>query len=545
MSVLYRKYRPQSFADVVGQPHITTTLIAALTHDRVAHAYLFSGPRGVGKTTTARLLAKAVNCTQRSASGSGEPCNVCASCCVITEGRCLDVVEIDAASHTGVDHVREQVIDHARVAAVQAQRKVFIIDEVHMLSTSAFNALLKTLEEPPPNVLFILATTESHRLPETIRSRCQQFVFRRVSSEVLAERLAALAHAEGVVVDAEVIASIIRAADGSVRDAESCMGQLLALGGERITAEDAAFVLPRSNAESARALMGFALAGDLPQMLAELDRAESDGSDPEAYVRDGIVVLREWVREAIRSTDRARAARATCLLRACLALVDGIGRVDRPFFVFEVGLLDAVLGSEATAPVTSAVAGVGKPMTRSAAPQSPSSSPSVLPPPTAVESAPPVTRTPVPPSAPEMETHPIAIPETPPQTTPAATMDVPPVPSDALDRLRTGWSVLLAQLAEVNRSLPYLLEGGRPQRLEGDVLTIGFRYRLHAEKARQPVAIDAITRAVHAMIGSPVRVVLDVISTEEFAALESVTRAQTGDVVADAALEVFGGRVVE
>ena len=192
MPVLSRHYRPQTFVDVVGQEQVTRTLVAAIRAGRVAQAYLFSGPRGVGKTTTARLLAKAVNCEGVASSGD-VPCNACDRCTEITEGRCLDVLEMDAASHTGVDHVREHIIETTRIAPAKARCRVFIIDEVHMLSTSAFNALLKTLEEPPAHVRFILATTELHRVPETIRSRCQQFAFRRVRSEILAERLQSLA----------------------------------------------------------------------------------------------------------------------------------------------------------------------------------------------------------------------------------------------------------------------------------------------------------------------------------------------------------------
>ena len=190
MTVLYRKYRPRTFAEVAGQEHVKAALANEAATGRVAHSYLFSGPRGVGKTSIARIFAKAINCGARGRDG--DPCGTCGPCLEISEGRALDVIEIDAASHTGVDNVREQVIEHARFAPSSLAYKVFIIDEVHMLSTSAFNALLKTLEEPPAQVVFILATTELHKLPATVVSRCQRFDFRKIDPKEMARRLGRL-----------------------------------------------------------------------------------------------------------------------------------------------------------------------------------------------------------------------------------------------------------------------------------------------------------------------------------------------------------------
>ena len=201
---LYRKYRPQTFREVSGQTHIKTTLQNELEMDRVSHAYLFSGPRGTGKTTMARLLAKSVNCLSRK-KGESEPCSKCEACAEITDGRSLDVIEIDAASHTGVDNVRENIIQSSKFTPTQRKYKVFIIDEVHMLSISAFNALLKTLEEPPKHAMFILATTELHKVPETILSRCQRFIFRIVAYEEIIKRLDYIIAKEEKKVDAEVV----------------------------------------------------------------------------------------------------------------------------------------------------------------------------------------------------------------------------------------------------------------------------------------------------------------------------------------------------
>ena len=241
---IYRKYRPQSFEELVGQNHIRITLQNEIKSGRIAHAFLFTGPRGVGKTTTARLLAKAVNCLEMKNS---EPCNQCQACQEIIKGRALDILEIDAASHTQVDHVRENIIPNARTSPTSLKYKIFIIDEVHMLSISAFNALLKILEEPPAHVIFILATTEVHKLPETIISRCQRFDFKRVSASDIKKRLQVICEKEKIEVEDKVLASISLMAEGSIRDAESTLGQIFSLGEKKITYEVAELVLPRSD----------------------------------------------------------------------------------------------------------------------------------------------------------------------------------------------------------------------------------------------------------------------------------------------------------
>ncbi|MGB0757083.1 MAG: DNA polymerase III subunit gamma/tau [Patescibacteria group bacterium] len=237
---LYRKYRPQTFADVIGQEHVVTALINQIKHDQVAHAYLFAGPRGVGKTTTARLLARAV---QAHDPKTGEPDEKDAVVQSMIAGSSMDVVEIDAASNRRIEEVRE-LREHVKYPPNNAKMKVFIIDEVHMLTTEAFNALLKTLEEPPSYVLFILATTELHKLPDTIISRCQRFDFYPVKPHVLQTRLEKLATAEGIEVDEGVLHTIVKLSGGCVRDAESLLGQVLSLGSKKITAEEAGVLLP-------------------------------------------------------------------------------------------------------------------------------------------------------------------------------------------------------------------------------------------------------------------------------------------------------------
>lgn len=233
--VIARKYRPQTFADLTGQEHITRTLTRALDQQRLHHAYLFSGVRGTGKTTSARILAKGLNCHQGVTS---QPCLQCPSCLEIATGNSLDVLEIDAASNTGVDNVRDVIINNIAMAPARDRYKVFVIDEVHMLSNSAFNALLKTLEEPPSHVVFIMATTELHKVPDTILSRCQQFEFRQIPTEKIFLRLREIAQNESINISDEALREIARAGAGSLRDAQSAFDQVIAFSGTVVSEED-------------------------------------------------------------------------------------------------------------------------------------------------------------------------------------------------------------------------------------------------------------------------------------------------------------------
>src|SRR6516162_1100566 len=237
--VIARKFRPQVFEDVVGQKPIVQTLQNAIQMERIGHAYLFSRPRGVGKTTTARILAKGLNCVK---GPTVTPCNTCAACQEIASGKSIDVFEIDAASNTGVDNIRE-LRESAKYAAARSRYKIFIIDEVHMLSTSAFNALLKILEEPPPHVVFIMATTERHKVPATILSRCQQFVFRTISPVEIQAHLRQIADREGIKIDDRALGYIVKASEGSMRDAQSLLDQIISFSGQDVIDEDVRDVL--------------------------------------------------------------------------------------------------------------------------------------------------------------------------------------------------------------------------------------------------------------------------------------------------------------
>ena len=284
--VLARKYRPQSFAELIGQDAMVQTLANAIKRGRVAHAFLLTGVRGVGKTSTARLIAKALNCVGPDGQGGPTitPCNVCDQCRAIAEGRHIDVVEMDAASHTGIDDIRE-IIDAVRYASVSARYKIYIIDEVHMLSKSAFNALLKTLEEPPEHVKFLFATTEVNKVPVTVLSRCQRFDLRRIAPEKLAAHFAEVSAAEGAEVEPEALAMIAKAAEGSARDGLSILDQAIAHGAGAVTAAQVRDMLGLADRGRIRRLLELLLSGDAAAALAELDTAHELGIDPTQLLR--------------------------------------------------------------------------------------------------------------------------------------------------------------------------------------------------------------------------------------------------------------------
>jgi DNA polymerase III subunit gamma/tau len=344
---LYRRWRSQRFGELLGQDPIVTTLRQAVATDRISHAYLFVGPRGTGKTSTARILAKAINCTNRGSDG--EPCDACPSCVAIREGRALDVIEIDAASHGLVEDARDLVM-RALTAPSELRKRVYIIDEVHMLSTHAFNALLKLIEEPPDHVVFILATTDTHKVLPTIISRTQRFDFRRLPAEAIVSKLARISAAEGADAEPAALALLARLADGAMRDAESLLDQVLAYAGERVTEDAVREAVGLADDEAIGGLLDAYLAGDASAAIGRIEELADAG-------RDMTQVASQAEEEARRrllasAGDPLRARRLATILRAVAEAAGVGGREGRSRLILELLAVDSTVA--APLPVASA-----------------------------------------------------------------------------------------------------------------------------------------------------------------------------------------------
>lgn len=362
---IYRKYRPATFDDIIGQETTVRVLREAARRGALAHAYLFAGPRGTGKTTTARLIAKIVNCERRAADdkfrATGEPCNECRHCRDIDDGRALDVVEIDAASNRGIDEIRN-LKESVRLAPIAASGKVFIIDEAHQLTKDAWNALLKTLEEPPPSVFFVLATTEADRIPATIVSRTQQCHFRFVGLEQLTKKLVKIAEQEGFKVDHEALDLIASAAEGSFRDAESLLDQLATFRGGQLTVRDVEALVGKVGFEKLARFVDRLIGRDLSGALTDLAAIHEGGFSIAQFTKDAIIYMRRVV--ALRHSPPLRAVlerelvsdhlarisahaaiatdRDTATLRALITAYGQMRYSQFPLVILEVALVESL-----------------------------------------------------------------------------------------------------------------------------------------------------------------------------------------------------------
>ncbi|MCO5061276.1 MAG: DNA polymerase III subunit gamma/tau [Kiritimatiellae bacterium] len=508
--VLARKYRPQKFSDVVAQQHVTQTLSNAIQSGRIAQAYLFVGPRGVGKTTLARIYAKALNCEK---GPTPDPCDNCAICQSISEGRCLDVMEFDAASNTQVDRVREIILDHIGFAPAQTRYKVFIIDEVHMLSASSFNALLKTLEEPPPHVRFVFATTEPQKIPATILSRCQRFDLRRIPTAAIVATLDKIAKLEKVKLEGDAALAIARGAEGGLRDAESALDQLIAFCGNNITEADVLSVFGLVAWHSVQEMATALLRGDVATLFRHIAEMDDGGKDLQRlsvelleYFRDLLVVayaggLGSDVsdNEARLSVLREQAAIASTerLGRIADILVDVQGQLRYALSrrtLLEVSLarasraatavlLDDVVAALAEAPEE------GRSDSESS-PRAPLVSPAAQPNPVSAPAQTPSPRAEEPPPVPRR----------------SRTIAAPADPAAELAALHANWSGVVEKAGEVNPLMRSSLKDATPVGVDDDSVTLSFdpEFASSLEKLNVPRSIRLLQKLVEEILRRPV-----------------------------------------
>ena len=521
-----RKYRPGTFDDVIGQPHVVQTLVNSITTKRIAHAYLFSGTRGVGKTTVARILAKALNCER---GPTGTPCGTCSNCLEIAQGTSVDVMEIDGASNTSVDDVRE-IRENVKFAAFRGKYRVYIIDEVHMLSNSAFNALLKTLEEPPPHVVFIFATTEIHKIPATILSRCQHYNFRRIARTEIIERLRHVVNQDQIVVEERSLMALARASEGSLRDGLSLLDQAVAFGGKTIVHTDLEALLGAVPQELVRAMIQAITAQESATALRVLSQLLDQGHDLRAYCAEVVEYLRnmlvvsvvtspqEWqgLIEASAEDLAQMAADARSfspeLLQELFAIFtqaeDSLRLSAHPRFVLETAAVratrllrradgkspQAVQPAQTTRPPQSAPVRTGQPVSPTPAPtpQMPSRS-SVAgntAPPQGLSTNPPNVRSPG--TAGEVK----------------ASMPVASLPTDD-GRLAVtlNWEQVQEEVANASSRIAAFLERGRFMGVNGHVVTIGFAKQEMAARGmiENPDNMAVLTSICERLSGQTVR----------------------------------------
>ncbi len=518
--VFYRKWRPQLLAEVVGQEHVSQTLLNALSGEKISHAYLFCGPRGTGKTSTARGMAKAVNCLN---NGKGEPCNECTMCRAITEGRALDVIEVDAASNRGIDEIRD-LREKVNYAPNEARYKVYIIDEVHMLTKEASNALLKTLEEPPPHVIFILATTEAHKLLPTILSRCQRFDFRRIPLTDMLTLLTHICESEGITIEPEALKLIARAATGSMRDALNLLQQANNYYGNDISLPQTQTLLGMSGDRRAIELIKYIVNDDISAGIATINNVNSDGLDLRQFNRELVEYLRVLLLLKTGSTDSVEITAEDRQELSELASMVSLARILKAVKTF--GQLDISLDNYSTLPLELALVDCTlaeteekepahqeqpEPMVKKPAPKVASPSPEQ-----------PAIKTektkPKEPEPPVVEVA--AVEKSPPETADSPAVKeaaAPEIESDQpsplaaggdIEQLRLNWSKIINEAPNGMGKTPAaaLLRSAKPLSLENNTIVVSFKYSYHKEKMDNPENQKTADKIVSGFLGHACRV---------------------------------------
>jgi DNA polymerase-3 subunit gamma/tau len=537
MPSLSQIHRPKSFVDVTGQAHVTETLRKEVATGKLGHAFLFCGPRGVGKTTSARIFAKALNCETPK---DGEPCNACNACVAANEGKQLDLIEMDAATHNGVDDMRE-MIEHVRFSPLGGKRKVYVLDEAHMLTGPAWNALLKTLEEPPAYAFFIFATTEWHKIPATIISRCQRFEFKRIPEEELAERVKYLVKKEGWKIDDEVVTLIVSKADGCVRDAETMLGQLASFGNKHISTEVASLVVPAGYADQARELISMWGRREHTAALEHARKLADDGVPLIPFFDD---LVEEVKRQLVASADPSKTPLFTPGELNDLALLlferrrDAKSGVDPLFALQLAGTIAAggLLRHSQQNVIPSAAEG-SRPNRNSSTPLHSVQNDKV-------ESIPKAEEKTKPPLEPQASVSPAEAGVQP-------TVEEPPLDSRfrgndnheptavELNQVRMKWQAVIRAVDEVNHSLPFILKISRPEAIRGTAVVVRFQYPFHLDKiVSDPRNRKTVEEAMTKVFGQPLQ--LEGVVGEDAGRGEQ--RSQ--DIVSNI-LKAFGGSVVE